>query len=153
MADRAPPSTASRPSSTSPSESLDVRPGVKALVSTDERALLVRERHADGTPFWTLPGGGIHPTESPASALERELAEELRCECVPGDPVTAFWYVHASLPGTVSAYTVRTCALLTRPTPVAAEGVTDLRWVTPDSLPLRTLPQVRTVLETVLDES
>jgi len=35
------------------------RRGAKALVATDRRVLLIRERHADGTAFWTLPGGGL----------------------------------------------------------------------------------------------
>lgn len=151
MADRALPSrTTGRPAETA-TESLTVRPGVKALASTGDAALLVRERHADGTPFWTLPGGGVHPNESPLRALERELDEELCCQCVPGDRVTSFCYAHASLPATVSAYAVYECSLLTRPIPVADEGVTACRWVEADSLPARTLPQVRLVLERYLD--
>jgi len=35
------------------------RRGVKALIERDGAVLLVQERHDDGTPFWTLPGGGV----------------------------------------------------------------------------------------------
>jgi 8-oxo-dGTP diphosphatase len=127
------------------------RRGAKALVTASESALLVRERHADGSPFWTLPGGGVHAGESTVSAVERELAEELCCRAVVADPLVAFPYAHTSSPGRISVYTVHQCHLLSEPTPVAAEGVYDLLWVSPDSFPTRTLPQVRTVVERALD--
>ncbi len=41
------------------------RTGAKALVTSAAKVLLVRERHADGQPFWTLPGGGVHSHEAP----------------------------------------------------------------------------------------
>jgi 8-oxo-dGTP diphosphatase len=119
---------------------------VKALVTTGDSVLLVRERHADGSPFWTLPGGGVHAGERPAAAVERELREELRCGCVVGDPIDAFPYAHTSRPA-VSLYTVYECRLVSEPTPVAAEGVHEYRWVTPTSIPARTLPQVRAIAE------
>lgn len=122
------------------------RRGAKALVSTGDRVLLVRERHANGAPFWTLPGGGALPDESDPAVIRRELAEELRCECVVGDRVTSFWYAHSSLVDTVSVYAVRECSLLTEPSPVTGEGVLDLRWARPDRLPTTTLPQVRSVV-------
>lgn len=139
-----------------PGENSEGRPtqfrrGAKALVTASGSALLVRERHADGSPFWTLPGGGVHTGESTVSAVERELAEELCCRAVVADPVVAFPYAHTSSPGRISVYTVHQCHLLSEPTPVATEGVYDLRWASRDSLPTRTLPQVRTVVEGVLD--
>lgn len=150
MADRAPQTTTGVQPPGAVDQTVRFRPGVKGLVATESRALLVRERHADGTHFWTLPGGGIHETEMPDDALERELAEELRCRCVPGDQVTSFWYAHVSLPDTVSVYSVHECALLTKPTPVSDEGITDLTWAGPDAIPPRTLPQVKLVLERAL---
>jgi len=128
------------------SRGFEVRRGVKALVATSERALLVRERHADGTPFWTLPGGGAHPGEPLAAALRREMAEELRCPCVVRGPVGSFWYVHRSRRRTASVYTVLSCELLGEPAPADAERIDDVRWVEPSDPPVTTLPQVRTVL-------
>ena len=122
------------------------REAVKALVTATDSVLLVRERHADGSPFWTLPGGGVHAGEHPVAAVERELREELRCRCVVGDPVDAFPYAHTSRPA-LSLYTVYECRLVTEPRPVAAEGVLEYRWVTPTSIPSHTLPQVRAVAE------
>lgn len=129
------------------SDALTVRPGAKALVSNSDKALLIQERHTDGSEFWTLPGGGMHPGESVSETLRRELAEELRCRCVPGDRISTFLYAHASLEDTVSVYAVNECNLLSRPTPTITEGVTDVQWVPPDSLPARTLPQVRRVVQ------
>ncbi|PSP84480.1 NUDIX hydrolase [Halobacteriales archaeon QS_6_64_34] len=119
------------------------RSGAKALVTSDRAVLVVQERHADGTPFWTLPGGGVHTHECPTEGLRRELAEELDCRARIDEPVSTFWYAHDSLDATVSVYGVYDCSLLTEPVPNYDEGVFDARWVEPDELPPATLPQVR----------
>lgn len=123
-----------------------VRRGAKAVVASSSGTLLVKERHDDGRTFWTLPGGGIEPGESPATGLRRELREELRCDSVVGDAVSTFWYAHASSPDTVSRYVVFACRLLTEARPVRAEGILDTRWVEPPDLPPTVLPQVRRLL-------
>jgi ADP-ribose pyrophosphatase YjhB (NUDIX family) len=49
--------------------------GVRALLlDRDERVALVRHTYGD---HWYLPGGGVKKGESTATALERELAEEV----------------------------------------------------------------------------
>jgi len=123
------------------------RTGAKALVTNAGAVLLVRERHADGTPFWTLPGGGVDAHESAAAGLRRELVEELRCRVRVSEPVTRFWYVHHSCEETVSVYTVFDCDLLSTPTPNPGEGVFEHRWVDPTDPPTGTLPQVQYVCE------
>jgi|GEM_PF-1712471 8-oxo-dGTP diphosphatase len=119
------------------------RSGAKALVTSDRAVLLVRERHSDGTPFWTLPGGGVCDHEAPTAGLRRELAEELGCRARIDDPVSTFWYAHDSLAASVSVYTVFDCDLLTEPVPNPREGVFEAQWVAPGELPPATLPQVR----------
>jgi len=123
------------------------RTGAKALVTSDRAVLLVREHHSDGTPFWTLPGGGVCPHETPVEGLHRELAEELDCRARVSDPVSAFWYAHDSLDASVSVYTVFDCSLLSEPAPNPDEGVFEAQWTEPDSLPPATLPQVRYLCE------
>jgi ADP-ribose pyrophosphatase YjhB (NUDIX family) len=44
-----------------------------ALVDSDERVLLMRER-SDG--LWSLPGGWADPLDTPSRAVEREVLEE-----------------------------------------------------------------------------
>lgn len=125
---------------------LRVREGVKALVSSVDGVLLVKEEHADGSPFWTLPGGGIAPHETPLEGLQRELEEELRTRVSVRTPVTDFLYKHRSQPNTISRYTVYACTLASDPRPNPAEGIVAHRWVPPRDPPPETLPQVRYVL-------
>lgn len=123
-----------------------VRRGAKALITTGEQVLLVEERHDDGTTFWTLPGGGVEPGESGVEALRRELAEELSCRAAVGDPVDRTVYAHRSDDLTVSLYDIYRCRLCSRVRPAPGEGILEARWVEPEELPPRTLPQVRGLL-------
>jgi ADP-ribose pyrophosphatase YjhB (NUDIX family) len=120
---------------------------VKALVSTGDAVLLVKESHDDGSAFWTLPGGGLHASESPVEGLRRELREELDCEVVVDGQTDRVWYAHHSRAGTLSSYDVYDCAVASSVDPNPAEGTLAARWVPTDELPPRTLPQVRTLLE------
>lgn len=124
-----------------------VRVGAKALISAGSRVLLVEERHADGSTFWTLPGGGVRAAEAPADGLRRELAEELDCRAVIGAPVDSFWYSHRSC-GRVSWYRVFDCSLASAPVANRPEGVLAQRWVDPGSPPVTTLLLVRQLLRT-----
>lgn len=54
------------------------------MIGRDDHVLMVRERvldavsgRHDGPEYWTLPGGGIEPGEYEASALRREVYEEV----------------------------------------------------------------------------
>jgi len=122
------------------------RHGAKALITSDAAVLLVKEHHADGTPFWTLPGGGVAPGETLAEGLHRELQEELGCQnVVVGAQSGDLWYAHHSTAGLVSKYTVFECRTLSEPQPNPTEGVTEYRWVCPGTIPPGTLPQVRAI--------
>lgn len=134
-----------------PKSQHQVRRGAKALITTAERALLVKEAHSDGTQFWTLPGGGVETGESMADALERELAEELCCRVAIEEQTATFWYAHSSCTRTASLYTVFDCTLTTPTIPNRAEGVLDLRWISTDNLPANTLLGVRALLENEVD--
>jgi len=141
----------SRPTERAPCR-VQIRSGVKALVSTSGSVLLVQEYHSDGTPFWTLPGGGVGPLETPGDALVREVREELHCDCVVGEPLETVWYAHTIRTGTFSRYVVMSCRLCERPEPASSEDVAAVRWVGPDECPPRTIPQVRNLVERRLDE-
>lgn len=122
------------------------RRGAKALITAGGRVLLIKERHSDGSPFWTLPGGGVERAESKATALHRELTEELHCQATIRRPLTRFWYSHASV-DKFTVCTVFDCSLLSSISPNLAEGILDKQWVHPDELPSETLLQVRHVID------
>jgi 8-oxo-dGTP diphosphatase len=127
------------------SASPQIRLGTKALIDAGSRVLLVEERHADGSTFWTLPGGGVRAAEAPVDGLRRELAEELRCRAVVGAPIDGFWYSHRS-GERVSWYQVFDCSLTSEPIAHRPEGVLAQRWVDPESPPANTLLPVRQLL-------
>jgi ADP-ribose pyrophosphatase YjhB (NUDIX family) len=53
--------------------------GVKIMLfDADGRILLIRNSYGD-TQAYVLPGGGVHPFESPERAAHREVREELSC--------------------------------------------------------------------------
>lgn len=126
--------------------SIRVRDGAKALVSRAGEILIVKETHADGSPFWTLPGGGIAAGETAVEGLQREIEEEIRTMATVREPVTAFVYKHRSRRDTLSRYTVYDCGLDSDPEPNPGEGILAHRWVDPMDPPGATLPQVRWVL-------
>lgn len=138
-------------SSASAESTWDFRTGAKALVTSSARVLLVAERHADGSLFWTLPGGGVRPDERLEDGLCREIREELRARSVVHDAVDRVFYTHETLQSTFSVYTVYECGLLDEPDPASVEGILDLTWADPSSLPPHTLPQVRRVVRHAID--
>lgn len=122
------------------------RRGVKARITSGSAVLLVKERHTDGTHFWTLPGGGVRSGESHAKALRRELREELDCDVCIRDTAGTVWYAHSSETASVSRYTVVDCSITSRPSPNLEEGVYEYRWADSGSVPPRTLPQIHRFL-------
>lgn len=130
----------------SPHARRHVREGVKALIVVNGRCLLVQERHTDGRPFWTLPGGGLRPDESPVAGLGREAVEELGCQLTVEGEVGQFWYAHACHDVALSRYEVYNCQLLGRPAINRDEGIFDYCWTHPSDPPPSTVPQVRCLL-------
>lgn len=126
-----------------------IRLGAKAMLWAGDEVLLVRERRADGSTFWTLPGGGIVTGESPADCLRREVAEELDCRVTLQRPVTTCRYRHSSNPGLTTVYVVFAGRLTDPPVPVCREGVIDARWIAPEDPPGTTLAPFRRALQWV----
>jgi 8-oxo-dGTP diphosphatase len=118
-----------------------VREAVRALVlDPDGRALLVRFVNPEtGEHFWTTPGGGIDPGESPEDTIRRELREETGLE----DPElgTVIWTRREVFPWAGQTLDQREQVVLVRvpafePRPglgverLAAEDVHEVRWWT-----------------------
>lgn len=58
--------------------SVTERTRAAAVIVRDGRVLMVHEqaRRSGGGEWWTLPGGGIQPGETPEQAVRREVFEE-----------------------------------------------------------------------------
>jgi len=125
------------------------RIGAKALVTTQDRVLLIRERRDDGSTFWTLPGGGIETGESLQSCLRREVREELQCRVSIDQMVSSCTYHHRSKPATATHYAVLDAELETDPDPNSQEGIIDCEWWNLDTLPPGTLEPFREIVATV----
>lgn len=48
-----------------------------AVITRDDRVLLVRRRHSEGTLSWQFPAGEVEPGEADEAAAVRETAEEV----------------------------------------------------------------------------
>jgi 8-oxo-dGTP diphosphatase len=79
--------------------------------------------------LWEFPGGKIEPGESPAAALEREIAEELGCTIEVGDLITTTSHEYEF--GTVNLTTFY--CRLTSGTPTTSEHAA-IRWLPPTDL-------------------
>ncbi|MEF8802485.1 MAG: NUDIX domain-containing protein [Halolamina sp.] len=124
----------------------ELRIGAKALITDHGRVLLVKERHGDGSTFWTLPGGGVERGESFSECLRRELEEEIRCGATIGDTVGRYVYRHTSRP-TTTVYAIFEATLRSEPEPNRAECILDYAWLEPTDLLSTTLDPVEHFIE------
>jgi 8-oxo-dGTP pyrophosphatase MutT (NUDIX family) len=118
-----------------------VRPAARALVlDPEDRVLLVRFVNPEtGAEFWTTPGGGIKPGESPEDAIRRELREETGLE--DADIGSVIWTRREVFPWAGQTLDQREQVILVRtpsfePRPqigqsgLEAEDVHEVRWWT-----------------------
>ena len=120
-----------------------LRTGIRALVlDPDDRIVLVRFEFP-ARSFWATPGGGVERGEDDAATLGRELREELGLELVEPLGRCVWVRTHVFPMGdwdgqTERYYLLRTHAFEIRPAlspeELRREGVTEVRWWTPDEL-------------------
>jgi 8-oxo-dGTP diphosphatase len=65
---------------------------VKALMTHQERFLVLKQRKPDGVEYWDFPGGRMHHGETPHQTLLREVKEETGLEVTIGQPAGCFWF-------------------------------------------------------------
>ena len=110
---------------------------VAAVIRNREGRILLTRRpegsHMAG--LWEFPGGKVRPLESPARALERELAEELGVVAVTGEPITFAVHEESRLRIVLLFFTAR----IAEGTPQPLEGQ-QIRWVAPSDLPDHEMP-------------
>ena len=122
--------------------------GVRGLViDADGRVFLVKHSYVVG---WHLPGGGVEPGETLATALARELREEGNIE-LSAPPVlfAVYFNRHVSRRDHVALYVVRSFLQATAPQPnneIVAHG-----FFAPGSLPEGTTRGTRERIAEVLD--
>lgn len=122
------------------------RLGAKTLLTSGDEVLVVREAHADGTAFWTLPGGGLHPGETFEDCLRREVAEELRCRIRIDGLATLCGYDHRSRPDR-SLYAVFRGTVRSNPVPSRDEGISAAEWVPRNDPPAGLLSPFRRLFD------
>jgi 8-oxo-dGTP pyrophosphatase MutT (NUDIX family) len=119
--------------------------GVSAVLSDEAgRILLVRQRYAPG---WHLPGGGVERGEPPATAIVRELQEEVGLQA-SGSPVLMGLFTRAVGIATnvVALYQVPEAQIAFRPNAeIAAILWADAEAPPPDATPatLRRFAELR----------
>jgi 8-oxo-dGTP pyrophosphatase MutT (NUDIX family) len=117
--------------------------GVKCLLTSRQRVLLVRHTYGQRST-WYLPGGGAHRHESPLRVAEREMHEELGLSGLHWHEVATrqmrlermpvhLTCLHAELPDSPQL----------RPDPVE---IADVRWFAQDELPTPLGAEVRPLL-------
>ncbi len=102
---------------------------VAAVIQDDDRFLVTRRQagvHLAG--LWEFPGGKIDRHETHASALRREILEELDADADVGDLVLTT--THAYTDETVTLYFYR-CSLGGQARPLLGQ---EMRWVTRQEL-------------------
>lgn len=114
--------------------------GVKALVINDKQeVLLVEHTYTDG---WHLPGGGVHPGETPYEAMCRELKEETGLIVLESAPLFAI-YTH-EINGATDypvLYIVNSFEIIPKIAPCAE--IKQMGWFGLGSLPENTKPHTR----------
>lgn len=109
-----------------------------ALIDAEERVLIARRPEGRSLAgLWEFPGGKVEPSESPESALVRELHEELgiRIEAANLRPFTFASHAYADFHLLMPLYQCRRW----QGEAVAQEGQA-LAWVRPDALAAYPMP-------------
>jgi ADP-ribose pyrophosphatase len=74
-------------------------------IMADGHVILIRQyRHVTGGFCWEIPGGGIHPGESPDEAAQRELREEAGYRAGRLRRLGGFWPNNAYLDEVIHVY-------------------------------------------------
>lgn len=103
---------------------------VGAVIIQDGLVLCAQRGGGGSLPgLWEFPGGKIEPGESPAVALEREIAEELDCIIEVGDLITTTAHKYEFGSVTLTTFYSR----LISGTPTTSEHAA-IRWLRPADL-------------------
>ncbi|QAY61196.1 NUDIX domain-containing protein [Microbacterium protaetiae] len=125
-------------------------PAVSAVIRNDVGEVLLARSH--GNDEWALIGGGLEPGEEPASAILREIREELGVEARVLRIVGAYGgeSMFITYPnGDRCAYvtTAYACRLVSEAFTIEEDELREVAWFTPEDLSqLETQPYVARIL-------
>ena len=109
------------------------KPGIQvvaAVVQRDGLYLITQRKPKAAFPlYWEFPGGKVEPGEDDATALRREMEEELEAKVEVGELIGRT--LHEYEPFTLD-FRVYRCTLLDDH--LACRGVHDLKWVSLDQM-------------------
>jgi 8-oxo-dGTP diphosphatase len=126
---------------------------VAGLIIGDDHRVLITQRRADQSlPLqWEFPGGKVESGEAPATALERELMEELGITVHVGRIWDVLFHAYPTFDLVMLVYA---CRLAGRSAPPRPVEVADLAWVATSELPgaWDILPADRPLVDRLLRE-
>ena len=125
-------------------------PAVSAVIRNDAGEVLLALSHGDEA--WALIGGGLEPGEEPASAILREIREELGVEAEVSQIIGAYGGegMFITYPnGDRCAYvtTAYACRLVSEAFTIEEDELREVAWFTPEEIyRLETQPYVARIL-------
>lgn len=111
--------------------------GVGACVFKEDEVLLVKRGKPPLAGTWSLPGGGVNPTENLKDAVIREVKEECGIDIEVIDLIKEFEYIERENDGRVKYHYIvfDFKALYKGGTLFSSSDALDARWVSLDKLP------------------
>ena len=111
--------------------------GVGACVFKDEEVLLVKRGKPPLAGTWSLPGGGVKPSENLKDAVIREVKEECGIDIEVTDLIKEFEYIEREDDGRVRYHYIvfDFKALYKGGSLFSSSDALDARWVPLDKLP------------------
>lgn len=112
------------------------RVGALAVVPRNGQVLLVRRCNPPDAGLWGFPGGHVESGETAHDAAARELLEETGVEAAPRRYLTNIDAIRYRPNGVLASHYLLASVLCDylRGEPVAADDVSDARWVGPEEL-------------------
>ena len=116
---------------------------VGAVVFHQNHVLLVKRAKPPSQGKWSIPGGVVNLGETLQEAAEREILEETGLFVKAGDPIFAFDVVEHDDDGRIRFHyvIVDLMAVYVRGDPHAGDDAKEVRWVSPEDLPLLDLSE------------